>query len=304
MCELNTNERKDNKMAKKKLSITDFYAMKEKGEKVAWMTAYDAPFASYAEKAEMDMILVGDSMGMIVFGMEGTVPVTMDMCIMHCQAVKRGAKKTYVIGDMPFGSYHTSCEDAVYNAVRFCKEAEVDAIKLEGGVRVADKIKAISDAGIVVFGHIGLTPQSSAAMGGFKAQGRTTDSAKAVIDDAIAVCEAGARAILVEGVPEEVCQFIHENLPIPVYGIGAGGHNDGELLVMGDAMGMFEAFTPKFVKKFANIAEVATKGFEDYVKEVKAGTFPAEEHKYKIAENIEDFEKLFAEEKKKFDKLV
>ena len=282
---------------KKKITISDLYAMKERKEKAIWMTAYDAPFASYAEKAGVDIILVGDSMGMIVYGMDGTVPVTMDMCINHCQAVRRGAPNSYVLGDMPFGSYHTSCEEAVANAVRFYKEADVDAIKLEGGVRVADKIKAISDAGIVVFGHVGLTPQSSASMGGFKAQGRTTDSAKAVIDDAIAVYEAGARTVLLEGVPEEVAKFIHELLPIPVYGIGAGTYNDGECLVMGDTLGMFESFTPKFVKKYANIAEVATNAFATFVKEAKDGTFPAEEHKYKISEGIEEFEKLFDEYK-------
>ena len=188
-------------MAKKK-TILDLYKMKENGEKAVWITAYDCCFAAYAEKAGMDMILVGDSMGMIVYGYQGTTPVTMDMCINHCQAVRRGAPNTYIIGDMPFGSYHESVEDAVRNAVRFIKEADVDAIKLEGGVSVADKIKAIAQAGIVVFGHVGLTPQSSAALGGFKAQGRTTQSARAVIEDAIAVYEAGAKFILLEGVPK------------------------------------------------------------------------------------------------------
>ena len=160
-------------MARKK-SILDLYKMKEAGEKACWIVLYDSVFASYAEEAGIDMILCGDSMGMIVYGWPGTVPVTMDMSIAHCQAVRRGAPNTYLIGDMPFGSYHASCEDAVRNAVRFYKEADVDAIKLEGGVAVADKIRAIVNAGMVVFGHIGLTPQSSASMGGFKAQGRTT----------------------------------------------------------------------------------------------------------------------------------
>jgi len=285
---------------KKKLSISDLQAMMERNEKAAWMTAYDAPFASYCERAGMDMILVGDSMGMIVYGLDGTVPVTMDMCINHCKAVRKGAPNTFVIGDMPFGSYHASCEDAVNNAVRFLKEADMDAIKLEGGVRVADKIRAISDAGIVVFGHVGLTPQSTAAMGGFKAQGRTTDSAKAVIEDAIAVYESGARAMLMEGIPEEVGQFIAELIPIPCYGIGAGVHNDGEVLVMGDALGMFDAFTPKFVKKFANISEIAIEAYKEYIKEVKEKTFPAEEHKYKFSGDQADLEKMFTEIKKEF----
>ncbi len=279
----------------RKKSILDLYEMKEKGEKAAWMTAYDTCFASYAEKAGMDMILVGDSMGMVVYGYEGTVPVTMDMSINHCQAVRRGAPNTYIIGDMPFGSYHTSLEDAVFNAVRFMKEGGVDAIKLEGGVAVQDQIKAISRAGIVVFGHVGLTPQSSASLGGFKVQGRTTDSARAVIEDAIAVYKAGARTVLLEGVPEEVCGFVHKILPVPVYGIGAGSDNDGQVLVMADALGMFTAFTPKFAKKYADIAGIATQGFADYIREVKDGSFPAPEHKYKISDNLQDFERLFSE---------
>ena len=281
-------------MAKKK-SILDLYKMKENGEKAVWVTAYDCCFASYAEKAGMDMILVGDSMGMIIYGYQGTTPVTMDMCINHCQAVRRGAPNTYIIGDMPFGSYHESVEDAVHNAVRFIKEADVDAIKLEGGISVADKIKAIAQAGIVVFGHVGLTPQSSAAMGGFKAQGRTTESARAVIEDAIAVYEAGAKFVLLEGVPEEVCAFVHKILPIPVYGIGAGADCDGQVLVIGDALGMFEAFIPKFAKKYADIAGIATQGFAEYVKDVKEGNFPAPEHKYKISGDVAEFEKLFNE---------
>ncbi len=281
-------------MAKKK-TILDLYKMKETGEKVVWFTAYDSCFASYAEKAGMDMILVGDSMGMIVYGYQGTTPVTMDMCINHCQAVKRGAPNTYIIGDMPFGSYHESIEDAVHNAVRFIKEADVDAIKLEGGISVADKIKAISQAGMVVFGHVGLTPQSSAAMGGFKAQGRTTESARAVIEDAVAVYKAGSKFVLLEGVPEEVCAFVHKILPIPVYGIGAGAETDGQVLVIGDALGMFETFIPKFAKKYADIANVATRGFADYIKDVKEGTFPGPEHKYKITGDAKEFEKLFME---------
>lgn len=281
-------------MAKKK-TILDLYKMKEKSEKAVWVTAYDSCFASYAEKAGMDMILVGDSMGMIVYGYQGTTPVTMDMCINHCQAVRRGAPNTYVIGDMPFGSYHESVEDSVHNAVRFIKEADVDAIKLEGGIAVEDKIKAIAQAGIVVFGHVGLTPQSSAAMGGFKAQGRTTESARAVINDALAVYKAGAKFVLLEGVPEEVCAFVHKILPIPVYGIGAGADTDGQVLVIGDALGMYEEFIPKFAKRYADIAGAATQGFAQYVKEVKEGTFPSTEHKYKISGDVSEFDRLFKE---------
>ena len=246
-------------MAKKK-SILDLYKMKENGEKACWIVLYDSVFASYAEEAGVDMILCGDSMGMIVYGWPGTVPVTMDMSIAHCQGVRRGAPNTYLIGDMPFGAYHKSCEDAVANAIRFYKEADVDAIKLEGGVAVADKIRAIVNAGMVVFGHIGLTPQSSASMGGFKAQGRTTDSARAVIEDAIAVYEAGARTLLLEGVPEEVCAYVHKMLPIPVYGIGAGADCDGQVLLSADLLGMYKNFTPKFTKHYADVCELATQG--------------------------------------------
>ena len=246
----------------------------------------------------MDMILVGDSMGMIIYGWEGTVPVTMDMSIAHCQGVRRGAPNTYLIGDMPFGAYHASCEDAVNNAVRFIKEGGVDAIKLEGGVAVADKIEAISKAGIVVFGHVGLTPQSSAAMGGFKVQGKNTAAAKAVIDDAVAVYKAGARCLLLEGVPEETASFIHKLLPIPVYGIGAGADCDGQVLLAADALGVYKNFTPKFAKKYCNIGEIATKGMEDYIAEVKSGAFPAPEHKYKFTGDKDEFAAFLAEYEK------
>ena len=288
-------------MAKKK-TILDLYKMKEAGEKACWVVLYGSVFASYAEEAGVDMILCGDSMGMIVYGWPGTVPVTMDMSIAHCQGVRRGAPNTYLIGDLPFGSYHASCEDAVRNALRFYKEADVDAVKLEGGVAVADKIRAIVNAGMVVFGHIGLTPQSSASMGGFKAQGRTTDSARAVIEDAIAVYEAGARVLLLEGVPEEVCSYVHDMLPIPVYGIGAGAKCDGQVLLTADLLGMYKNFTPKFTKKYADVGNVATQGMIDFVKEVKDGTFPAPELKYKISGDISEFEKLFEEMAPRFKK--
>ncbi|KXS43090.1 MAG: 3-methyl-2-oxobutanoate hydroxymethyltransferase [Candidatus Frackibacter sp. T328-2] len=281
-------------MAKKK-SILDFMEMKENGEKVAWVTAYDFPMASFAEQAGMDMILVGDSLGMVVLGYDGTIPVTMDDCISHCQAVRRGAPNTFCIGDLPFMSYQTSPEEAVKNAGRFLKEADMDAVKLEGGRRVADKIRAITDAGIVVCGHIGLTPQSSGQLGGFKAQGLKVDSARELIKDAVAVQEAGAKMLLVEAVPPEVTEFITDKLDIPVYSIGAGLPCDGQLLICGDMLGMFQAFTPKFVKKYASIAKDAIAGFEKYVEEVKNGEFPTDDHVYHIQESEEKFEKLFKE---------
>lgn len=283
----------------KKKTVLDLYEMKRNNEKVAWMTAYDYPMASFSEQAGLDMILVGDSLGMIVLGHDGTVPVTMEDSISHCQSVRRGAPNTFVIGDMPFGSYQESPEQAVRNAVRFHKEAGVDAIKLEGGVRVADKIKAIADGGMVVFGHIGLTPQSSNAQGGFKAQGRTAESAKYVIDDALAVQEAGAMFLLVEGVPNEITKFITELLTIPVYSIGAGLDCDGQLLICGDMLGMFQKFKPKFVKKYVDIAGLAIEGISEYISEVKEEKFPAEEHFYTLAEPIENFEELFESYKDK-----
>ena len=284
-------------MAKKR-TILDLQKMKETGEQAVWMVIYDSCLAACAEEAGMDMILVGDSMGMIIYGWEGTVPVTMDMSIAHCQGVRRGAPNTYLIGDMPFGAYHASCEDAVNNAVRFIKEGGVDAIKLEGGVAVADKIEAISKAGIVVFGHVGLTPQSSAAMGGFKVQGKNTAAAKAVIDDAVAVYKAGARVLLLEGVPEETASFIHRILPIPVYGIGAGADCDGQVLLAADALGMYKNFTPKFAKKYCDVASLATQGMRDYIADVKGGAFPAPEHKYKFTGDKDEFAAFLADYEK------
>ncbi len=279
----------------KKKTIVDFYEMKKKNEKVAWITAYDFPMASFVEEAGMDMILVGDSLGMVVLGYQGTIPVTMDDCISHCQAVRRGAPNTFCIGDMPFGSYQISDEDAVFNACRFLKEADMDAIKLEGGMRVLSRIKAISDAGIVVFGHIGLTPQSSGQLGGFKAQGRTVESARELIKDAIAIQEAGARALLLEAVPPELTEYITKKISIPVYSIGAGLPCDGQLIICGDMLGLFQAFTPKFVKKYANVAEIITNAFKDYIEDVRGEKFPEDKHVYHAIDSKEAFEALFKE---------
>ena len=279
----------------KKKTIVDFYEMKKKSEKVAWITAYDFPMASFAEQSGMDMILVGDSLGMVVLGYQGTIPVTMEDCISHCQAVRRGAPNTFCIGDMPFGSYQISDEDAVLNACRFLKESDMDAIKLEGGIRVLSRIKAISDAGIVVFGHIGLTPQSSGQLGGFKAQGRTVESARDLIKDAIAIQEAGARALLLEAVPPELTEYLSNKLSIPVYSIGAGLPCDGQLIICGDMLGLFQAFTPKFVKKYANVAEIITNAFKDYVEDVKGEKFPEDKHVYHAIDSKEAFEALFKE---------
>jgi 3-methyl-2-oxobutanoate hydroxymethyltransferase len=259
---------------RKKVTIKTLQAMKKRGEKITWLTAYDYPTAQFAEAAEMDMLLVGDSLGMCVYGYEGTIPVTMDQCIVHSEAVRRAAPMAFVMGDMPFMSYQASDEDAVRNAGRFLKEAGVDAIKLEGGVRVVSRIKAILAAGIVVCGHIGLTPQSSGQLGGHKAQGRTVASAKLLVE------------------------VISKKLSIPVLSIGAGPDCDGQLLIVSDLIGQFQAFTPKFVKKYANIAEVITSAMTEYIKEVKAGAFPSDEHCYHMlkGEN-EKFKELIKEYK-------
>jgi len=280
-------------MAKKKM-IQDLYRMKQDGEKISWLTAYDYPTAVFEEAAGIDMILVGDSMGMCVYGYESTVPVTMDQCIVHCEAVRRGAPNTFVIGDMPFMSYQLSDEDAVANAGRFLKEAGMDAIKLEGGTRILTRIKAVLDAGIVVCGHIGLTPQSSGQLGGHKAQGRTVESAQLLIEDALAIEEVGAQLLLLEAVPPEVAGFIAKKLSIPVLSIGAGLECDGQLLIISDLIGQFQAFTPKFVKKYANVAEVITEAIKGYVKDVKDVSFPADEHCYHMLEG----------EHKKFEEMV
>ncbi|MDI7246364.1 MAG: 3-methyl-2-oxobutanoate hydroxymethyltransferase [Bacillota bacterium] len=269
-------------MAKK--TTLDFMDMKRKGEKITFLTAYDYPIASFAEKAGIDMLLVGDSLGMVVYGLPGTIPVTMDEMIIHSRAVRRGAPNTFVIGDMPFMSYQSSVEKAVENAGRFLKEAQMDAIKLEGGRRVINQIKAIVDAGIPVMGHIGLTPQSSGQLGGFKAQGRTAEAARELILDAIAIQEAGAFAILLEAIPPEVGEAITRRLSIPVLSIGAGIHCDGQLLINGDMLGLVEAFTPKFVKKYANLAEIITGAITEYVHDVRDLKFPEEKHTYKMKE--------------------
>ncbi|MCG6894198.1 MAG: 3-methyl-2-oxobutanoate hydroxymethyltransferase [Desulfobacteraceae bacterium] len=277
-------------MATKKLSRIDLQKMKEERRTAVWITAYDYWTARFAQEAGMDMILVGDSLGMCIYGYEGTVPVTMDQCIYHSEAVRRGAAATFIIGDMPFLSYQVSVPEAVGNAGRFFKEAGVDAVKLEGGKRVCEQIQAIADGGMLVMGHIGLTPQSSGQLGGFKAQGRTAETARELIEDAQAIQDAGAFALLVEAVPPEVCGIIRDRLRIPVYSIGAGVQADGQLMICSDVLGIFQAFTPKFVKKYEALAQKTIDAFAAYAEESRSGAFPAEEHTYKMVEG--EYEKL------------
>jgi 3-methyl-2-oxobutanoate hydroxymethyltransferase len=282
-------------MSKKKLMIQNFFQMKETGKKICWLTSYDFPTAQFAETAGMDMLLVGDSLGMCVYGYSSTIPVTMEQCLVHCEAVRRGAPNTFVVGDMPFLSYQTSIPEAVFNAGRFLKEAGMDAIKLEGGVRVTKQIEAITDAGILVIGHIGLTPQSSGILGGHKAQGRTAESARMVVADALAVEKAGAKMLLVEAVPPEITAAISRQLAIPVLSIGAGLECDGQLLIVSDLIGQFQAFTPKFVKRYCSVSDIIIQAMKEYCEDVRTGRFPGEEHCYRMVEG--EYEKFMALEK-------
>lgn len=282
-----------------KKMIHDFYRMKAAGEKITWLTAYDFPTAQFAEAAGLDMLLVGDSLGMCVYGYPNTIPVTMDQCIVHCDAVRRGAPNTFIIGDMPFMSYQSSVEKAVENAGRFLKQSAVDAIKLEGGRRILPMVRALLDAGIVVVGHIGLTPQSSGQLGGHKAQGRTVESAQALIEDALALEREGIQMLLLEAIPPEVGRFITQRLALPVLSIGAGQYCDGQLLIVSDLIGQFQAFTPKFVKKYCNVAQTVTDAMKQYAADVRAGTFPEDQHCYHMLdgefEKFEEMVKQYAE---------
>ena len=270
-------------------TIPDFIKMAEEGTKMTWITGYDYLTAKYEERAGVDMILVGDSLGMVQLGYDTTFPVTMDDCIRHCQAVRRGAPNTFVVGDMPYMSYQVSNEQAIANAGRFIKEADCDCVKLEGGgPEICERIKAIVGAGIMVIGHIGLTPQFAAQLGGYKAQGKSTENIKTLLQYAKDIEEAGAWALLVEGVPAVTGKVIKKQCSFPVYGIGAGSHVDGQLIIYADMVGYYDDFTPKFVKKYAEVGKVLQDAFETYVKEVHEGVFPDDAvHAYKIDPEVE-----------------
>ncbi len=274
-----------------KNTVATFQKMKNEGTKISMLTAYDYSTAKLVDAAGINSILVGDSLGMVMLGDEDTLSVTMEDMIHHTAAVARGAKDALVIGDMPFMSYEVSVEQAVTNAGRLMKEGRANAVKLEGGVRVAEQIKAITKAGIPVCAHIGLTPQSVNAFGGFKVQGKTEEGAQQMIEDALAIQEAGAFAVVLECVPAKLAALISEKLTIPTIGIGAGAGCDGQVLVYQDMLALFSDFKPKFVKHFGNIGPQMTAAFKAYDEEVKAGTFPAEEHTFKIDE--ETLKKLY-----------
>lgn len=274
-----------------KNTAATFAAAKAKGEKLSMLTAYDYSTAKLEDESGINGILVGDSLGNVVLGYEDTVSVTMEDMIHHGAAVARGAKNALVVVDMPFMSYEATVEEAVRNAGRLMKEGRAGAVKLEGGVRVAEQIRAIVKAGIPVMGHIGLTPQSINVFGGFKVQGKSEEAARALLADAKAVEEAGAFAVVIEAVPAALAQMITDTVSIPTIGIGAGAGCDGQILVYQDMLGMFSDFTPKFVKRYANVGEVMREAFANYAAEVASGAFPTEEHTYKIKDDV--LEKLY-----------
>ena len=274
-----------------KNTAATFAAAKAKGEKLSMLTAYDYSTAKLEDESGINGILVGDSLGNVVLGYEDTVSVTMEDMIHHGAAVARGAKNALVVVDMPFMSYEATVEEAVRNAGRLMKEGRAGAVKLEGGVRVAEQIRAIVKAGIPVMGHIGRTPQSINVFGGFKVQGKSEEAARALLADAKAVEEAGAFAVVIEAVPAALAQMITDAVSIPTIGIGAGAGCDGQILVYQDMLGMFSDFTPKFVKRYANVGEVMREAFANYAAEVASGAFPTEEHTYKIKDDV--LEKLY-----------
>lgn len=274
-----------------KKTISTFQSAKENGEKITMLTAYDYSTAKLIDEAGIDSILVGDSLGNVILGYDDTISVTMEDIIHHTAAVARGAKEALIVADMPFMSYQTSVYDAVSNAGRLMKEGRANAVKLEGGVSICPQIKAITSAGIPVVAHLGLTPQSINAFGGYKVQGKSEAAAKQLLKDALAVQEAGAFAVVLECVPSKLAALVTEKLSIVTIGIGAGKECDGQVLVYQDMLGMFSDYVPKFVKQFAGVGEIMKQAFADYKQEVSDGIFPAEEHGYKIEDDI--IEKLY-----------
>ena len=271
-----------------KNTVITFKEAKEKGEKLTMLTAYDYSTAKLMDEAGVNSILVGDSLGNVILGYEDTLSVTMEDMIHHGAAVARGAKNALVVIDMPFMSYQASVYDAVVNAGRLMKEGRADAVKLEGGKEVCPQIAKITSAGIPVVAHLGLTPQSINAFGGHRVQGKTEEAARKLIEDAKAVEDAGAFAVVLECVPAKLAELVTKQINIPTIGIGAGNGCDGQVLVYQDMLGMFSDFTPKFVKKFANVGEVMKEGFKTYIQEVQSGVFPSEEHCYTISDDVLD----------------
>jgi 3-methyl-2-oxobutanoate hydroxymethyltransferase len=264
-----------------RITVQDFLRMKSEGKKITMLTAYDYPFAQIVDEAGVDGILVGDSLGMVVQGLENTLPVTMDEMIYHTKMVSRAVQNALVIGDMPFMSYQAGIGDAVRNAGRFLKEAGASAVKLEGGAEVAEQVRAMTKSDIPVMAHIGLTPQSIHRMGGYKVQGKTEEAAKRLVEEAHIMEDAGAFSLIIEAVPMDLAKRITGGLSIPTIGIGAGPYCDGQVLVLHDVIGLFERFVPKFVKRYANIKEEALRAVREYREDVETGKFPSEKESFK-----------------------
>jgi 3-methyl-2-oxobutanoate hydroxymethyltransferase len=272
----------------KRITINDIRQMKSKGEKITMLTAYDYSTARIVDKCQIPLILVGDSLGNVILGYENTLPVTMDIMIHHSKAVVRGTEYSLVIGDMPFMTYHISNEDALRNAARFIQEAGVQAVKLEGGVNVADKVNRIVECGIPVMGHIGLTPQSINQLGGHKIQGKSPEAAKKLLDDAIALEQAGVFAVVLETVPAPLATLITEKLSVPTIGIGAGAGCDGQVQVINDLLGMFSDFVPKHARQYTKLIDIMSNAITEYSEDVKSGRFPTDKHSFSMDESVLD----------------
>ncbi len=269
-----------------RVSISQIKDMKQKGEKITMLTAYDYTTAKIIDEAGVPLILVGDSLGMVVLGYESTIPVTMEEMLHHTKAVVRGTKQAMVVGDMPFMTYHVSTSDALRNAARFIQEGGAQAIKLEGGVTVAEKVRSIVNCGIPVVGHIGLTPQSIHQLGGYKVQGKTPEAALKMVEDAQALEEAGAFAIILETIPAPLAAVITQKVGIPTIGIGAGAGCDGQVQVISDILGLFTGFVPKHAKQYAKMADTIRAAVSEYDREVKAGSFPTDEQSFSMDESL------------------
>lgn len=280
-------------MERKKVTIVDLQEKKERREPITMVTAYDYPTGLLVDQAGIDIVLVGDSLAMVVLGHENTVQVTMDEMLHHCRAVARGARYPLLVGDMPFMSYQVHRREAIRNAGRFLKEGHMDVVKLEGGLEMAETVEAIVNAGIPVMGHIGLTPQTISKLGGFRVQGKSVEAAKKLVEDAQALEDAGAFAIILEAVPDRLAALITERVRVPTIGIGAGPHCDGQVLVLHDMIGLFDRFTPRFVKRYANIFPTVVEALNQYRQEVLDRTFPQPEHCFTMKDDV--YEALLAE---------
>ena len=275
-------------MIGKKLTVRDIIDMKSAADKIVVLTAYDAGFARFLDKNGVEIVLVGDSLGMVVLGYESTVPVTMEEMLHHAKAVKHGVERALLVGDMPFLSYQVDAGSAIANAGRFLKEAGCDAVKLEGGLEICATVAAMVRAGIPVMGHIGLTPQTAGALGGYKVQGRDAESARRLLAEAKGLAEAGAFALVLECIPDKLAAAITASLPIPTIGIGAGVQCDGQVLVINDLLGMFEKFVPSFVKQYANLAPQIAGAIVAFREEVKGGVYPDTEHSFVMQGEVAD----------------